>query len=759
MTLPTWKDLLSNRLAPALAEEIDIYETQIELRRQGKLDEKIFAETRLRRGAYGQRYDSGQRHDGIDARTLAYPSGELTKGPTTLWDAPGMQRIKIPFGVVDATQLETLADLAEEYSDAIVHVTTRQDFQLHFVHLEDTPALMRRLAAAGITTREACGNTVRNVTACPRAGVCTDESFDVTPYARALAYYLLGHKDAQDFGRKFKISFSGCADNACALAFMHDIGLVAAMRADNGGAAKRGFAMYVGGGLGSVPYQAKLFYEFVPEDELLPVAQAICRVFARLGEKRNRARARLKFLVAKLGLDEFRRLVEEERRIIPPDERWSSYLDDLQATDDAPSRRSDGAAAEGGAASISPSPASVTDFARWRSTNVLAQKQPGYVMATVCLPLGDITSRQLRTLAAIARRYNDGHLRTTVEQNFVLRWIAEGDLAALHGDLAAAGLALPGASTLVDITACPGTDTCKLGISSSRGLASELRRRVEARNFQLDDAVKDLQIKISGCFNSCGQHHVADIGFYGVSRKVGNRTVPHFQVILGGQTERNGAAYGLATIAVPSKAIPDAVERLCGLYVREREKGESFQTLITRVGKARVRELLEDLTRVPAYADDRSYYSDWGDPREYTIGDIGIGECAGEVVSLVEFGLAASERIAFEALDDLEGGKPETAAAKALRAMLQAAKAVTQIQNIDVGDDPAQIVGEFKTRFHDTGLFHDPFAGPKFANYFFHAYEEPLERATLEAAHQRLEEAQLFIEAAHALYNRTVSAS
>ncbi|HEX2465455.1 MAG TPA: nitrite/sulfite reductase [Thermoanaerobaculia bacterium] len=753
MTLPTWKDLLTDRLAPALAEEIDIYETQIELRRQGKLDEKIFAETRLRRGVYGQRYDSGQRHDGVDTRTLTYPSGGLTKGPTTMWDAPGMQRIKVPFGVVDAAQLETLADLAEEYSDAIVHVTTRQDFQLHFVHLEDTPSLMRRLAAAGITTREACGNTVRNVTACPRAGVCTDETFDVTPYARALAYYLLGHKDAQDFGRKFKISFSGCADNACALAYMHDIGLVAAVRADNGGAPKRGFAMYVGGGLGSVPYQAKLFYEFVAEDELLPVAQAICRVFARLGEKRNRARARLKFLVAKLGLDEFRRLVEEERKIIPLDERWSSYLDDLHTTDETPSRPSE--APTEASAGPTQSPA----FSRWRSTNVLAQKQPGYVMAVVCLPLGDITSRQLRALAAIARKYNDGHLRTTVDQNFVLRWIAERDLAVLHGDLAAAGLALPGASTLVDITACPGTDTCKLGISSSRGLASELRRRIEARNFQLDDAVKDLQIKISGCFNSCGQHHVADIGFYGVSRKVGNRTVPHFQVILGGQTERNAAAYGLATLAVPSKAIPDAVERLCGLYVREREKGESFQALIARVGKARVRELLEDLTRVPAYADDRSYYSDWGDPREYTIGDIGIGECAGEVVSLVEFGLAASERIAFEALDDLEGGKPETAAAKALRAMLQAAKAVTQIQNIDVGDDPAQIVGEFKTRFHDTGLFNDPFAGPKFANYFFHAYEEPLERTTIEAAHQRIEEAQLFIEAAHALYNRTTSAS
>jgi sulfite reductase (ferredoxin) len=791
MTLAAWKELLADRLPSALAEEIDIYETQVELRRQGKLDEKIFAETRLRRGVYGQRYDNGQRHDGIASRALEYPSGGLTKGPSTMFDAPGMQRIKIPFGAVSADQLETLADLAEEYSDAIVHVTTRQDFQLHFVHVDDTPSIMRRLAAAGITTREACGNTVRNVTACPRAGVCPDETFDVTPYARALAYYLLGHKDAQDFGRKFKISFSGCADNACALAHMHDIGLVAKVQpaeAGNAGEAgagegrsrggsiegaaagpRRGFAMYVGGGLGAVPYQAKLFYEFVTEEELLPTAQAICRVFARLGEKRNRARARLKFLVAKLGLDEFRRLVDEERRIIPPDQRWSTYLDDLHLTDDAPTRsatEAGGDRATGGAGATSTSTNASTDgisaddggaYALWRATNVAPQRQAGYRMATVCLPLGDATSSQLRALAAIARAYNGGHLRTTVEQNFVLRWIAERDLRALHADLAAAGLALPGASTLVDVTACPGTDTCKLGISSSRGLASELRRRIEARNFQLDDAVKDLKIKISGCFNSCGQHHVADIGFYGVSRKIGNRTVPHFQVILGGQTAENAAAYGLATLAVPSKAIPDAVERLCGFYVREREKGESFQAFTGRVGKARVRALLEDLSRVPAYADDSSYYSDWGDPREYTIGDIGVGECAGEVVSIVEFGLSTSERIVYEALDDLEGGRADAAAGKALRAMLQAAKAVTQMQNIDVTDDPAQIVEEFKVRFHDTQLFHDPFAGPKFANFLFHAYEEPLERPSPETAHQRIEEAQLFIEAAHALYNRTAA--
>ena len=314
-------------------EQIEIFETQLELKRQGRLDDKIFAETRLRRGVYGQRYDNGQRHDGIESRSLEYPSGELTKGPSTLWDAPGMVRIKIPFGRITAAQLEVLADLSEEYSGSICHVTTRQDIQYHFIHIDDTPDLMRRLAAVGITTQEACGNSVRNVTACPLSGVCADEAFDVSPYARALAHYLMGHKDAQDFGRKVKISFSGCADHACAMANMHDMGLVARTRGA-GDLLERGFEFYVGGGLGAVPHQAKLLSEFVPEHELLPTAQAICRIFARLGEKRNRARARLKFLVAKLGIEELRSLVADELQSIPEDERWTAYLDDLEALTD-----------------------------------------------------------------------------------------------------------------------------------------------------------------------------------------------------------------------------------------------------------------------------------------------------------------------------------------------------------------------------------------------------------------------------------------
>jgi sulfite reductase (ferredoxin) len=703
----------------------------------------VFAETRLRRGVYGQRYDNGQRHDGRQTQQLDYPCGELTKGPQTVWDAPGMQRIKIPFGGLHADQMETLADVAEEYSDAICHVTTRQDIQLHFVHIGDTPDLMRRLAAVDITTREACGNVVRNVAACPLAGVCSDEGFDVTPYARALAYFLLGHKDTQDFGRKFKMSFSGCAGHACGLANIHDIGFVATTQREQG-QERRGFAFYIGGGLGSVPYQAQLFDAFVPAEELLPLAQAICRVFARLGEKRNRARARLKFLVAKLGIEEFRRLVLEERAILPADVAWTAYLDGLHRTDEQPLR-------PGGPLAPPPYPAG---FATWMASNVMAQRQPGYAVATVCLPLGDITAHQMRALADIARRYNGGRARTTVEQNIVLRWISQADLPALYADLAAVGLAQPGASTLADITACPGTDTCKLGISSSRGLAAALRQTITTQDGARDAAVEQLKIKISGCFNSCGQHHIADIGFYGVSRKVGNHAVPHFQLMLGGQWNENAASYGLATVAIPARSVPQAVQRLTAFFVAERQPHERFQAFVKRLGKARIRALLEDLLRVPDYSEDPTYYSDWNDPREYTLGDMGVGECAGEVVSLTQFGLAASERQVFEAQLFLDSGEPARAGEMAYSAMMQAAKALIQPYNIDIVDDPHQIVQEFRQRFYDTELFFDPFVGPKFAHYFLHAHDEWLPDANPAVVHRRIEEAQLFIEAAYTCYNR-----
>lgn len=740
-----WKARLAGKIDPELAREIDIYETQIEARKHGRIDEKVFAETRLRRGAYGQRYDNGQRHDGLNQRTIAYASGELTKGPSTVWDAPGMQRIKIPFGGLDCRQLEVLADLAEEYGDGIAHVTTRQDVQIHFVHIEETPTLMRRLAAVGITTREACGNTVRNVTACPIAGVCRDESFDVTPYAKACAYFLLGHPDTQDFGRKFKISFSGCADHACALAHMHDVGAVAVVRKDENGADRRGFAFYVGGGLGAVPHQAKLLDPFVPEEELIPMTQAVARVFARLGEKKNRQRARLKFVVAKLGMEEFRKVVLAERAMLATDPGWTSFL----ATSRAPFEQ----AARPPSALVGDAAPSA-DFEAWRRTNVYAQRQPGYVAATVTLPLGDATSEQLRGLADLARRFVGDTLRTTVEQNILLRWVPEGDLPALHQGLVELGLGAPGAQSIVDVVACPGTDTCKLGIASSRGLAGELGSRLAANAVTLDEAIRDLNIKVSGCFNACGQHHVADIGFYGVSRKIGGYTVPHFQVVLGGGGQNNAESHGLAMAAIPSKRIPEVVDRLTSAFVQGRVDGETFQQFIGRTGKAKIKGLLDDLTRVPAHDADPSFYSDWGDPREFTLGDMGIGECAGEVVSAVEFGLAASERQAFEAQIDLESGHAQRAAEKAFHAMLEAARALIQAQTSPVTDDAEGILAEFRTRYYDTQVFFDPFAGGKFAHYLFRAAEEGTASVDGDEAHRRVEEAYLFIEAAHACYGR-----
>jgi len=747
-----WREVLLDRIPPAMAAEIDIFENEVTLKKQGKLDDKVFAETRLRRGAYGQRYDNGQRHDGIETRKLEYPAGELTKGPMTLWDAPGMQRIKVPFGGLNATQLEVMADLAEEYSDGIAHVTTRQDFQLHFIHIEDTPSLMRRLAAVGITTREACGNSVRNVTACPLAGVCRTQTFDVTPYARALAYFLLGHPDCQDFGRKFKVAFSGCRDEACGLVAMHDLGAIAAVR-EVDGKTERGFELYVGGGLGPVPYQAKLFDAFVPEGELLPISQAIARVYARLGEKKNRNRARIKFLVNQLGIDEFKRLVLEERAILPHDDRWTGYLADVAAYQEAALKPP---------ALLQIDGTEDPEFARWRATNVYAQRQAGYATVTVTLPLGDITAGQLRKLADIARTYVKETVRTTVEQNFVLRWVSEADLPALFAELKSVGLHQPGAGTIVDITACPGTDTCKLGIASSRGLAGTLRSRLAERSLAMDRAVRDLRIKISGCFNSCGQHHIADLGFYGVSRNKGNYQVPHFQVILGGQWTQNAGSYGLAIGAIPSKRIPEAVDRLTSRYLADRIGDESFQAFIQRIGKAECKKLLDDLTEVPAHDEAPELYVDWADAREFTRGDMGVGECAGEVVSPVEFALAACEREVFEAQLALEKQELDQAVRRAYESMLHGAAALLRHRRLMVGDVPDTIVNEFRTHFHDTQLFFDPFARGQFAEHFFRAHERVGKNgytADAEFAHRLVEEAQLFIEACHSCYGRLLAAS
>ena len=740
----TWKDQLAGQLPEQLASEIDTFETEITLRSQDKVDEKVFAETRLRRGVYGQRYDNGKRSDGNESKVLAF-TDKVTKGPNTFWDAPGMQRIKIPFGGLNPEQLEVLADLAEEYSDGIAHVTTRQDIQLHFIHIDDTPALMRRLATVGITTREACGNSVRNVTGCPYMGVCPDEPFDATPYARALTAFLLGHPDAQNFGRKFKPSFSGCSQHACGLAQMHDLGLTAVTR-EVDGVEQRGFKVVVGGGLGAVPRQAKLFDEFMAPEEILPIAQAIARLFGKHGEKQIRSRARLKFLIEKWGMDKFKAEVLAERAKLPEDPRWKDLVAVIEADEEQP-RNPPGEL---------PQLNGNEQMNHWIRTNLRDQRQEGYVTATIALPLGDLTPTQLRSLADIAREFTNGTVRATVEQNLVLRWISKADVPAVFKALDSAGLGEPGACKVSDIVACPGTDTCKLGISSSRGLAAELRNRLAIKGVQLDQAIQDLHIKISGCFNSCGQHHVADIGFYGVSRTMQGYKVPHFQVVLGGQWEENAGSYGLPVVAIPSKRVPDALDRITDFYLRSRESNERFTKFVTRIGKVKIRELLDDLTKdAPEHDADPTFYADWADPRQYSIGDIGKGECAGEVVTQYEFEMTGAERLVFEAQIHLEANETDAAGTTGYKAMIKAAKAIVLIQYDDVTeDDPDEVVEEFKERYYDTEYFFDPFAGAKFADYLFAAHASSNESFTADSARTRIEEAQLFIEAVHTCYNK-----
>jgi sulfite reductase (ferredoxin) len=739
----TWKDILQDSMPEDLAHQIDIFEGQIELRKQGKMDEKVFAETRLRRGIYGQRYDNGRRNDGIRTQELNFPSGDLVKGPDTRWDAPGMMRIKLPFGGLTVEQMNVLADTAEEYSDDILHITTRQDIQLHYVHIEDTPDLMRRLAAVDITTQEACGNSVRNVTACSIAGVCHDEAFDVSPYSHAMAHFLLGHDDAQDFGRKVKIAFSGCEGHACGLVKMHDIGFLA-RTVNHEGEVKKGFMVFVGGGLGTVPQQAKVLADFVAEDKILPLSQAISRVFARLGEKKNRNRARLKFLVSDLGIEEFRRLVQEELEVIPADPRHTEYIKTLPEYGEEPARQGmilNGATLPEG-------------FNNWYRTNVYKQRQAGYSTVTVNLPLGDLTSWQMRQLANIAQEFVGDNVRTTVEQNIVLRWVSDSDLPEIYRRLHAIGLGDAGANTIVDITSCPGTDTCKLGIASSRGLAGELRTRLIEKRAELPKAIEDLKIKVSGCFNSCGQHHVADIGFFGNSRRSGNHKVPHFQVVLGGQFTNNAGSYGLAMGAVPSKSVPDVLEAITNRYVADRQGDETFQKWVERLGKREIKAILEPFMTLPTLEEQPQFFSDWGDARIYSIDDIGVGECAGEVVSLFSMEISKAESEHFEGLVSLDEKDYEAADHYAYNAMILAARALVRTKFPDVGDNPDTIVSEFKTRFYDTELFFDPFVKGKFARHLLQRHENPPPQVTPDSAYQLVEEAQLFIEATHTAEGR-----
>lgn len=488
-----------------------------------------------------------------------------------------MQRIKIPGGQLTAAQLEALAEVTERWGRGLAHVTTRQDIQLHYLEIEETIDLQHVLARAGVTTVGACADTLRNITSSHLAGVVEDEVFDVTPYAHALTDHFLFHEHNRRLPRKFKIGLSGSARDHAQI-MINDIGLLAKV-----GDLGQGFAVYVAGGLGSTPEIAHLWREFIPVSDLLPVCEAVVSVFHRDGERKNRKKARLKFLLRKIGEAEFLRRLDEEF------DRIKAARGDALAAEIA---RRVSEYRESDPPPLAPSRDTLGDgaYARWKRTNTIPQTQPGYRVATVKLPLGDITSEQLKSLADISRRFSNGEVRATNTQNFVLRWVPEGQLLSLHRELAQIGLAEADAGHITDVVTCPGGDYCTLAITKSMEVGARIREhlvpngsRQEADDFV--SALGEFDIKISGCPNSCGQHHVADIGMTGLMVK-GKDGVerPHYSLRVGGGCGPNARIGERLDGRIPEEETAKVIATIARYYVAERAEGESFRDFVTRKG-------------------------------------------------------------------------------------------------------------------------------------------------------------------------------
>lgn len=588
----TQEDKLKNLTPGALAEipryrqDIEDIKKEISKVNSGKVSEDDFRSYRLQRGIYGQKQKPNIQ----------------------------MVRIKIPWGRATAEQLETLADAADRFPGGdrrgIAHVTTRQAIQFHFVDLDKVPEVMSILSNAGLTTREACSNTVRNVTADSLAGVAQDEIFDVSPCAEAVTRFFLRHPVCQNLPRKFKIAFSGSSADR-GLVFMHDVGLLAAVKNETG-SETRGFKVFVGGGLGPTPKMAHLLEDFTPIDNILRTIQAVITVFDRDWDygRKNRNMARIKFLVEKIGFDEFKKRVLVERDKL----KGKNYPAIVPVNEMAPPPSRPFLQEE-------PNP----QYLRWKETNVSAQKQAGFSAVTIRLPLGDIRSNQLRALAGLIRQYGNGTLRTANDQNLVVHWVRNEALYTSFIQLSQAALTLPSAGRAADVTSCPGADTCQLGITSSRGLATAIGKIFE--NGHREDAdLKDLKIKVSGCPNSCGQHHIADIGFYGGAKTVGGHQVPVYSMLLGGTFGNGEATFGKHFLRVPAKRAPEMVGKLLDIYKAQKKAGEKFNGFVKRVGLATLKKDLEPLAALPE-ALGQEFLSDWGESEEFKI-NVGPGECA-----------------------------------------------------------------------------------------------------------------------------------
>ncbi|GAB4107848.1 nitrite/sulfite reductase [Echinicola sediminis] len=641
---------------PIVEKDIIELEKKIALFRDGKIDEEKFRSLRLARGIYGQRQ-------------------------------PGVQmiRIKLPYGKVSGKQLHRICDVSEEYSTGRLHITTRQDIQIHYVSLDRTPELWADLEKDDITLREACGNTVRNVTASERAGVDPNEPFDVTPYADATFKYMLRNPICQEMGRKFKMAFS-CSEEDTALTYLHDLGFIPKVKTVDGEEV-RGFKVLLGGGLGSQPRHADVITDFLATDKLIPFIEGVVRMFDRHGERAKRMKARMKFLIKDIGVEEFMKLVEQEQKALP----FQSYPIDYksyEAKQKLPQAEFPAVTAPEGEA-----------YERWLKTNVLLQKQKGYVSIGIKVHLGDFYTDKARKLADLVSKYANDEIRLTLRQNILIRDVQEEALPFFYQELEKLNFVAYGYDSLGDLTACPGTDTCNLGIASSTG-AAHILEEVIFKEYPQYLFNKDLNIKISGCMNACGQHNMASIGFQGMSIKVGKSVIPALQVLLGGATLGNGEGrFADKVIKIPSKRAPQALRLILDDFEQNAEKGEKYVEYYDRQGQMYFYEFLKPLSSTEDVVD--SDYIDWGNEKAY-VKAVGVGECAGVVIDLVAtLLLEAREKLA-NAEDSMNDKKWSDSIYHTYAGLVNSAKAIL-ISEGKAANSYSNIVEQFDELFVASG--------------------------------------------------------
>ncbi|NDV43419.1 HEPN domain-containing protein [Flagellimonas sediminis] len=648
---------------PVVEKDIIDLEKKIRQFKDGNIDEEKFRSLRLARGVYGQRQ-------------------------------PGVQmiRIKLPYGKVTSKQLLRIADVSDEYSRGRLHITTRQDIQIHYVDLERTPELWAELEKDQVTLREACGNTVRNVTASETAGIDVDEPFDVSPYAQALFEYFLRNPIGQEMGRKFKVSFSA-SDADTGLSYMHDLGFIA--KIENG---VRGFKVMLAGGLGSQPRHADELYSFLPTDKIIPMMEGVVRVFDRYGERKSRAKARMKFLLKDIGLDGFKQLLEEEQTAIPIQSYpidFENYPQVQVAEVETPKVEIEDAKA----------------FEQWKSTNLVPQKQEGYVAIGIKVLLGDFYTDKARELAHLVQNYAAGEIRLSLRQNILIPFVKEELVPFFYQELEKLGFAEAGYNKALDITACPGTDTCNLGIASSTGIADELERVIKAEYPQYINNA-DVVIKISGCMNACGQHNMAHIGFQGMSIRTKDKLVaPALQVLLGGGNMGNGNGKFADKVAkIPSKRGPQALRLILDDF-EANGNGANFTDYYEEKGQLYFYDFLKPLTDVDNLTQED--FIDWGNEEKY-VQEIGVGECAGVIVDLVATLFFESQEKIESAEEAILEGKWAASIYYSYQSMVNSAKALLTAEKQKVNTH-ASIIKDFDELYVATGKIEFEGGFEKFA--------------------------------------------